>query len=122
MAGQGVAEFVARRAQGPSQACQERRVLRERDGIHLFKVTRRLPLRLARCEAGAFDGVIVAATKDRAAVLHEGNGGDSNEHSRPTIVPTRPSEGMPATASFSIPEHLERIYGRARSGSSKKIT
>src|SRR5262249_58048787 len=55
---------------------QERGVLRERDGVHLLKVARRLPLGPAGCQAGAFDRVIVAAADDRAAVLREGHGGD----------------------------------------------
>src|SRR5262249_30173761 len=46
------------------------------DGVHVLKVTRRLPLGLARCKVGAFDRAIVAAANDRAAALGEGDGGD----------------------------------------------
>src|SRR5262249_10506910 len=45
-------------------------------GIHLLKVTGRLPLRATSCEAGAFGCMIVAAANDRASVRREGNRGD----------------------------------------------
>src|SRR5262249_8014858 len=56
---------------------QERPVLRERDGVHLLEVTGRLPLRPPGRQAGAPDRVVVAAADDCAAVLREGNRGDT---------------------------------------------
>src|SRR5262249_9827095 len=76
LTGAVVLALAHRSANASTEALTECGVLRERDGVHLLKITRRLPLRPARCQAGALDRLIVATAQDRAAVLGERNGGD----------------------------------------------